>query len=287
MMMYKTTFEALNWASSFLEEQGREGNAARLLLQHVLETNYSGLMMRIQEPLTTEQAILFERFIHLHAEGKPVQYITGVEEFYGRLFEVDESVLIPRPETEELIVGTIERMTKLFGKDSAVKLADIGTGSSAIATTMKLEWPQAIVTATDISEVALATARKNANALQADITFKLGDLTAPIADEEWDVVLSNPPYIAFDDMQEMSDVVLDYEPHSALFAEEDGLILYRKLAEQLPALMNKPALIGLEIGYQQGAAVKAMFEKHFPAATVSVVKDINGKDRMVFCEITA
>lgn len=286
-MMYKTTFEALNWASSFLEEQGREGNAARLLLQHVLETNYSGLMMRIQEPLTTEQAILFERFIHLHAEGKPVQYITGVEEFYGRLFEVDESVLIPRPETEELIVGTIERMTKLFGKDSAVKLADIGTGSSAIATTMKLEWPQAIVTATDISEVALATARKNANALQADITFKLGDLTAPIADEEWDVVLSNPPYIAFDDMQEMSDVVLDYEPHSALFAEEDGLILYRKLAEQLPALMNKPALIGLEIGYQQGAAVKAMFEKHFPAATVSVVKDINGKDRMVFCEITA
>lgn len=286
-MMYKTTFEALNWASSFLEEQGREGNAARLLLQHVLETNYSGVMMRIQEPLTTEQATLFERFIHLHAEGKPVQYITGVEEFYGRLFEVDESVLIPRPETEELIVGTIERMTKLFGKGAAVKLADIGTGSSAIATTMKLEWPQAIVTATDISEVALATARKNANALQADITFKLGDLTAPIADGEWDVVLSNPPYIAFDDMQEMSDVVLDYEPHSALFAEEDGLILYRKLAEQLPALMNKPALIGLEIGYQQGAAVKAMFEKYFPAATVSVVKDINGKDRMVFCEITA
>lgn len=285
--MYKTIFEALNWASSFLEENGREGNAARLLLQHVLQTNYSGLMIRVQEPLTAEQIATFEQFIHMHAEGKPVQYITGVEEFYGRFFEVDESVLIPRPETEELIVGTIERMTKLFGKGAAVKLADIGTGSSAIATTMKLEWPQAIVTATDISEVALVTARKNAAALQADITFTLGDLTAPIAGEKWDVVLSNPPYIAFDEMQGMSDVVLAHEPHSALFAEEEGLILYRKLAEQLPALMNKPALIGLEIGYKQGMAVKEMFEQHFPTASVSVVKDINGKDRMVFCEIDA
>lgn len=281
------TLEALNWASSFLEEQGREGNAARLLLQHVLETNYSGLMMRMHEPLTEKQVETFEQFIHMHATGKPVQYITGVEEFYGRLFEVDESVLIPRPETEELIVGTLERMTKLFGKGATVKLADIGTGSSAIATTMKLEWPQAVVTATDIAAAALETATKNARALQADITFKLGDLTAPIADEQWDVVLSNPPYIAFRDMSEMSDVVLDYEPHSALFAEEDGLILYRKLAEQLPTLMNKPALIGLEIGYQQGAAVKAMFEAHFPTAVVSVVKDINEKDRMIFCEIPA
>ena len=287
MKMYKTTYEALHWASSFLEQKGREGNAARLLLQHVLKTNYSGLMMRMQEPLSAEQVKTFEQFIDAHVVGKPVQYITGVEEFYGRMFEVDESVLIPRPETEELIVGTLARMSKLFGKGATVKLADIGTGSSAIATTMKLEWPTATVTATDISEVALATAKKNAASLQADITLKLGDLTEPIANEKWDVVLSNPPYIAFEEMQEMSDIVLDYEPHSALFAEEDGLILYRKLAEQLPTLMNKPALIGLEIGYKQGAAVKAMFEAHFPTAIVSVVKDINGKDRMIFCEVTA
>lgn len=285
--MYNTTLEALNWASSFLEEHGREGNAARLLLQQVLQTNYSGLMMRMHEPMTGEQIATFEQFVHMHAAGRPVQYITGVEEFYGRIFEVDESVLIPRPETEELIVGTIERMTKLFGTGAAVRLADIGTGSSAIATTMKLEWPQAEVTATDISEAALATAQKNAQRLQANVTFKLGDLTAPIANEKWDVVLSNPPYIALDDMEEMSDVVVAHEPHSALFAEEDGLILYRKLAEQLPTLMNERALIGVEIGYMQGAAVKAMFEQHFPDACVSVVKDINGKDRMVFCEITA
>lgn len=282
--MHKTIFEALNGASSFLEQNGREGNAARLLLQHILQTNYSGLMMKMQDALTTEQQELFQFYLQMHAEGRPVQYITGVEEFYGRLYSVDESVLIPRPETEELIVGTIERMKKLFNK-KALKLADIGTGSGVIAITMKQEWPEAVVTATDLSEAALKTAQKNAKQLDADITFKLGNLTAPIANEKWDVVLSNPPYIAFEDMKEMSEVVFEHEPHSALFAEEDGLILYRKLAMQLPKLMNKPALIGLEIGYTQGEAVAELFKNSFPQAQVSIVKDINKKDRMVFCEI--
>lgn len=282
--MHKTIFEALNGASSFLEQNGREGNAARLLLQHILQTNYSGLMMKMQDALTTEQQELFQSYLQMHAEGRPVQYITGVEEFYGRLYSVDESVLIPRPETEELIVGTIERMKKLFNK-KALKLADIGTGSGVIAITMKQEWPEAVVTATDLSEAALKTAQKNAKQLDADITFKLGNLTAPIANEKWDVVLSNPPYIAFEDMKEMSEVVVEHEPHSALFAEEDGLILYRKLAMQLPKLMNKPALIGLEIGYTQGEAVAELFKNSFPQAQVSIVKDINKKDRMVFCEI--
>ena len=284
--MSKTILEALNGASSFLVENGREGNAARLLLQNVLQTNYSGLMMRMHEALTEEQQDKFRHFIEQHVKGIPVQYITGEEEFYGRIFSVDESVLIPRPETEELIVGTMTRMEKLFGKHAKLKLADIGTGSGAIAITMKSEWPQAIVTATDLSEIALQTAQKNAEQLQVNITFKLGDLTAPIADEKWDVVLSNPPYIAFSELEDMSDVVVDHEPHSALFAEEDGLILYRKLAEQLPLLMNKPALIGVEIGYSQGQAVAEMFKASFPQAHVSVVKDINGKERMVFCEIS-
>ncbi|ATP38959.1 protein-(glutamine-N5) methyltransferase, release factor-specific [Solibacillus sp. R5-41] len=286
MKMHKTILEALNGASSFLMENGREGNAARLLLQHILQTNYSGLMMKMHDALTEEQQQNFTHFIEQHVKGVPVQYITGEEEFYGRTFFVDESVLIPRPETEELIVGAITRMEKLFGKHTELKLADIGTGSGAIAITMKSEWSEAVVTATDLSEIALQTAQKNAEQLQVNITFKLGDLTAPIADEKWDVVLSNPPYIAFSEIEEMSDVVVDHEPHSALFAEEDGLILYRKLAEQLPPLMNKPALIGVEIGYSQGQAVAEMFKVSFPQAHVSVVKDINGKDRMVFCEIS-
>ncbi|MCM3390285.1 peptide chain release factor N(5)-glutamine methyltransferase [Ureibacillus chungkukjangi] len=285
MMKHKTIFEALNWASSFLVDKGRDENAARLLMQHLYETNYSGLMMRMHDRIDEEKWHQFQKDVEEHATGRPVQYITGVEEFYGRTFTVDESVLIPRPETEELILGTKERMKKLFGDQAELKLADIGTGSGAIAITMKKEWQAAEVVATDISEVALETAKINAQNLDADIDFRLGDLTAPIENEKWDVILSNPPYIAFEEAKEMSDVVLEHEPHSALFAEEEGLILYRKLAEQLPNLVKKRALIGVEIGYTQGEAVANFFKSSFPQGKIEIVKDINKKNRIVFCEI--
>jgi len=276
--------EALQWASSFLVDNGREETAARIVMQHILDTSYSEVMLHLQDALTAEQQEKFKELIEEHASGRPVQYCVGSEEFYGRSFIVDESVLIPRPETEELVLGTINRMNKIF-ENQNLKLADIGTGSGAIALSMKLECPELTVVATDLSEAALSTARKNAQRLAADIDFRLGDLTKPLSGEKFDIVLSNPPYIAFDEAKEMSNTVLEHEPHSALFAEEDGLILYRKLAEQLPPLMNKPALIGLEIGYTQGEQVAQFFKNSFPQATVSIEKDINGKPRMIFCEI--
>ncbi len=276
--------EALQWASSFLVDNGREETAARIVMQHILGTSYSEVMLHLQDALTAEQQEKFKELIEEHASGRPVQYCIGSEEFYGRSFIVDESVLIPRPETEELVLGTINRMNKIF-KNQNLKLADIGTGSGAIALSMKLECPELTVVATDLSEAALSTAQKNAQRLSADIDFRLGDLTKPLSGEKFDIVLSNPPYIAFDEAKEMSNTVLEHEPHSALFAEEDGLILYRKLAEQLPPLMNKPALIGLEIGYTQGEQVAQFFKNSFPQATVSIEKDINGKPRMIFCEI--
>lgn len=283
--MTKTHVEVLHWASAFFVEHGREETAARLLLQHVTNKNFSALMMAMHEPIEETLVKTFEAMVHEHVKGRPVQYITGVEEFYGRTFLVDESVLIPRPETEELIVGTLERMRKLFPTNN-LRLADIGTGSGAIAITMKCEVPELTVVATDLSDVALQTAQKNAEQLQAELTFRLGDLTAPLVGEKYDVILSNPPYIAFDDLQGMSEVVTEHEPHSALFADEDGLILYRKLAEQVGPLLHDTALIGVEIGYTQGEQVASYFRAHFPHARVDIVKDINGKDRMVFCEIT-
>lgn len=283
-MIYKNVMEALDWASSFLVDNGREETAARIVMQHILGTSYSGVMLHLQDVLSIEQGEQFVALIEEHANGRPVQYCVGSEEFYGRTFLVDESVLIPRPETEELVLGTVNRIGQIF-QDKALKLADIGTGSGAIAISMKLECPELIVVATDLSVAALSTAQKNARLLAADIDFRLGDLTAPLVGEKFDVVLSNPPYIAFDEAQEMSNIVLEHEPHSALFAEEEGLMLYRKLAEQLPALMNKPSLIGLEIGYTQGEQVAKFFKDSFPQATVTVGKDINGKPRMIFCEI--
>lgn len=284
-MKHKTVFEALQWASSFLMEHGRDENAARLLLQHLLKTDYTGIMMRMHDEIPKEKQPQFQQMIKMHAEGKPVQYITGVEEFYGRTFQVNESVLIPRPETEELIEGAITRMKALFGEERNIKLVDIGTGSGIIAITMKLEWPDAEVAATDISSDALQTAKQNADRLNANIDFRQGDLTEPIANEKWDVILSNPPYIAYEEAEEMSDVVLQHEPHLALFAEDRGLKLYKQMVKALPNLVNTPALIGFEIGYSQGEAVAELLKTSFPQAEIEIVKDINKKDRIIFCKI--
>lgn len=283
--MCKTIYEALNRASSFLVENNREKEVARYLLQHVLGKSYSQLMMAMYEEISTDDFGTFWSYIEEHATGRPFQYIIQQETFYGRDFFVNEDVLIPRPETEELIEEVEKRTKSLFDVNISLKLADIGTGSGAIAISIKKEIPRLQVTATDISSAALAVAKKNAQVLSADITFKQGDLLEPIQDQKWDIVLSNPPYIGHDEAKTLSDTVIDYEPHLALFAEEDGLQLYRKMTRQLPKMMNKTSFIGFEIGYEQGLAVQEMLQIAFPNALVEVVQDMNKKDRFVFCTI--
>lgn len=285
-LMYKYIYEALTRASSFLRENGREEPVARLLLQHVLNKTHAQLLADMREEITQSEFTLFWSLIEEHAKGKPVQYLIGTEEFYGRTFQVNEHVLIPRPETEELVYETLKRIHRLFAPNSELYLTDIGTGSGIIAITMKLEIPTLQVTATDLSQKAIEVAEINAQELGADIQFLQGDLTEPVENQKWDVVLSNPPYISFDEAATLSDTVFNFEPHSALFAEEQGLLLYKRLSEELPKLMNKPALIGLEIGHEQGQKVKNFFQIAFPTAKVEIVKDINGKNRMVFCEVS-
>ncbi|WP_102693104.1 peptide chain release factor N(5)-glutamine methyltransferase [Rummeliibacillus pycnus] len=282
---FKFVYEALNGASSFLRDNGREEVAARLLLQHVLKKSYTGLLTSMHDEMTEDDNQVFWKMVEFHASGMPIQYIIGKEEFYGRTFIVNESVLIPRPETEELIVEATKRIKRIFGDKPAIQLADIGTGSGAIAITMKKEIPSLFVTATDISPDALSVAKKNAEILGADIHFEEGDLTVPIEQQKWQVILSNPPYIAYDEAKDMSEVVLDHEPHTALFADEDGLALYKRLAKNLPKLMTKPSFIGVEIGYAQGPAVAKLFKESFPQAKIDILQDMNGKNRMVFCEL--
>ena len=282
--MIERIYEAQNKASALLEQRGLDVGAVRLVMEHVTGKSHANLLADIREQLTTAEQSTFWNKIDELLDGTPVQYALGVEHFYGRTFEVDDNVLIPRPETEELIHGAIERGQKLF-RNKKITAADIGTGSGAIAITFKKEWPEAIVTATDISSGALNVATRNAKKHDAAITFIEGNMTEPLEHTKWDLILSNPPYIAHEEAELMSSTVLSFEPHNALFAEEDGLYFYRKLAENLPQLMNKPALIGVEIGYKQGPAVQELFTKSFPNASIETVKDINGKDRMIFCEI--
>jgi len=285
--MSKKIYEALNWASSFLKEKQRDENIGEILLRHFTGMTRAKLLAELREDLDPEIWSKFEEAIRQHEQGVPVQYIIGTEEFYGREFLVNQAVLIPRPETEELVYGTLKRLYSMFGSETELELADIGTGSGAISITLKLENPHLLVTATDVSEQALATAKDNATRLGAEIKFIQGDLLRPFikAGKKLDVVISNPPYIPVADQSWMSEVVTDHEPHLALFAGEDGLDLYRRFMDELPLVLRDKALVGFEIGAGQGEAVSELLQQTFPQAKVEVVFDINGKDRMVFAEI--
>lgn len=288
----KQVYEALNWASSFLKEHGREENVVQIALGFVLGMDRVQLLANLRQELTEDEWREFKQLILKHVDGEPIQYLIGYEEFYGRKFLVNPNVLIPRPETEELVFGILERVNNRFkvgGVENGVSrldCVDIGTGSGAIAVTLKLEMPELNVTATDISVGALVVAENNAKRLGAEIRFVEGDLLTPfIGKERFDIIVSNPPYIPLADRKDLSDVVKDHEPESALFGGLDGLVLYRKMIGQLPKVIKEKALIGFEIGYDQGVAVSNLLKEQFPLAEIEVVQDINGKDRMVFAYV--
>ncbi|MBP3039086.1 peptide chain release factor N(5)-glutamine methyltransferase [Bacillaceae bacterium Marseille-Q3522] len=280
-------YEALHWASSFLSTHNREKTAAEWLLKAILHYNRTQLLANLREELDEKAWLEFQKAVKEHAGGKPVQYITGCEEFYGRKYIVNENVLIPRPETEELVFHTLQRKAKLFSASTVPEAADIGTGSGAIAITLKLEEPSIRMTATDIDESALAIAEKNAQRLGAEIQFLHGDLLQPLIDVEkkLDILISNPPYIPIKEKQTLSTVVREYEPHRALFAGEDGLLYYRRIVKQLPFVLMEKALVSFEIGTGQGIAVERLLKQVFPSAITEIVPDINGKERMVFASI--
>lgn len=287
--MSKKVYEALNWASSFLKAANREEHAGELLLRHFTGMSRSMLLASLRDELEPGTIEAFEKSVHDHAAGKPVQYIIGHEEFYGRLFHVNESVLIPRPETEELIMESIRRIEEKFGSRQELTMVDVGTGSGAIAVTMKLECPQLKVLASDIAPDSLELAKENADRLGAEINFVQGDLLQPFIEKGvlFDLVLSNPPYIPIGDMTGMSEVVTEHEPHRALFAGEDGLDFYRRFMKELPLVLKPDAFVGFEIGAGQGEAVAELLSNTFPHAKVDIINDINGKDRMVFADLSS
>jgi len=287
MVGHLKVFEALKWASSFLQENNRDANAGEILLCAFLRKTRAQLYADVRMELSSDIQVKFEHAVMEHAQGTPVQHIIGYEEFYGRKFRVNEHVLIPRPETEELVLGAIQRIGKHFPDKSGLKMVDVGTGSGAIAVTMKLECPFLSVTAIDISPYAICVAQENARELNADISFKQGDLLQPmiVGEEKVDIVLSNPPYIPDRDIDMLSAVVKDHEPHLALFGGKEGLDFYVRFMEELPSVISNRALIGFEIGAGQGEQVAKLLTETFANSTVEIVNDINGKDRMVFCMI--
>ena len=207
--------------------------------------------------------------------NEPPQYIVGWAEFCDLKLAVDERVLIPRPETEELVQMILDE-----NEQDRRTVLDIGTGSGAIALALAEKRKEWEITASDVSEKALELAQLNAKRHQSSLNFILSDVFENIQGQ-YDIIVSNPPYIAFDETYEMDQSVIRFEPDSALFAEKQGLAIYQNIAEAAHQFLKPQGKIYLEIGYKQGPAVKDLFEKAFPTKKVRVHRDIFEKDRMI------
>lgn len=232
------------------------------------------ILHRNKEVTESDQKILESIMAQLENHRSP-QYITGKAYFRDLELAVDERVLIPRPETEELVDLVLKENSK-----ADLRVLDIGTGSGAIAISLKSARPDWQVTASDISQGALQLAEENSKLNQVSLDFVESDVFGQITGT-FDVIISNPPYIAYGDKDEVGMNVLASEPHLALFADEDGFAIYRQIIEGAGEHLSENGKLYFEIGYKQGDGLRALLSKHFPQKRVRVLEDIFGKDRKV------
>lgn len=250
---------------------------ARLLLQHVLQRRYSYLIAHHDQHLTAEQETSYRQLLARARQHEPIPYLTGAAPFFDFELEVNPAVLIPRPETEQLV----ETAVKWARTHQATRLADIGTGSGAIAIALARQLPGVAVTAVDISAAALAVARRNADRLAPGrIHFSQADLLTPLA-PGLDIVVANLPYVTDGEWTALADGVKWYEPALALKGGPDGLDLIRRLFAQAGPKLAPGGAIFLEIGWQQGTAVTQLAHTFFPEAQVTVQPDFAVHDRIV------
>lgn len=269
-------FEVLERASSFLEKQGKEGYSILFVFLERKGWSKTDWLLHLKEEILPEDKQQIEADLKRLAENYPPQYLLGYSDFYGQQFLVNEHTLIPRPETEELV----ERCLK-DNPNEQLTVVDVGTGTGVIGISLKLARPNWQVTAIDISKAALKIAQENAKRLEADVLFKHGDGLKPMKDTKIDILISNPPYISDAEWDLMDESVRTFEPKTALFAENDGLAIYLQLAEAAKQILKPNGKIYLEIGFQQGQAVKQIFQQTFPQKQVQVSQDLSGNDRMV------
>ena len=255
--------------------QGEEAESLSFVYRSLKNLSFTDFVFALQQEVTEEEKQFVEEIFKKLAAHIPAQYIIGHAEFFGMQLKVDERVLIPRPETEELVELILAENLK-----DNLKVLDIGTGSGAIALVLAKNRPDWSVTAADISQDALELATENANVQNLNLSFIKSDCFSKIS-SKYDIIVSNPPYISREDQEEVGLNVLHSEPHLALFADEDGLAIYRRIAESSKDYLNDGGKIYLEIGYKQGQSVPALFTENFPEKRVRTLKDQFGQDRMV------
>jgi len=268
-----TVKELIDYGKKYISNQ-----KVQMLLEYYLNCDAFELYNLLNKKVDEEIETKYKKAIEKIANNYPIQYLLGKTNFFGFDFIVNENVLIPRFETEELVDNTISYIEKYFNEN--IKVIDLGTGSGCIGITLKKKIPSLNITCVDISEKALLVAKENAKLLEADVEFIKSDMLDNIKDK-YSVIISNPPYISKD--EEIEDVVKNNEPHLALYADNNGLYFYDKILSTCKERLEDKFLIAFEIGMTQKEAVSLLAKKYLGYdVIVECKKDLSGKDRMIF-----
>lgn len=250
---------------------------AKMLLSSITGYDTLNLLNHLDEKITQDKVEIYIKLIEARLNNKPTQYIVGTTNFFGLEFIVNENVLIPRFETEELVENTL----KIINEQNLtnLKILDLCCGSGAIGLTLKHKLPNSDVTMSDISPKALEVANLNKNKLNLDVKIIESDLFEKI-NEKFDVIISNPPYIAIN--EEIDPLVKDNEPHIALYGGEKGLDYYDKILKNISQYLNECFLIAFEIGEKQSLDITKLAQKYLKDISITIKKDLSGRDRMLF-----
>lgn len=267
--------ETISRLEKQLQEIGEDPENLAYVFRELKGWSLLDFILHQNKDVSTQDQALIEDIMSQLKEHRSPQYITGKAYFRDLELDVDERVLIPRPETEELVDLVLKENSK-----ADLQILDIGTGSGAIAISLKSARPDWHVTASDISSEALQLAKENSERKQVSLDFIESDVFNQISGK-FDVIISNPPYIAYDDEGEVGVNVLASEPHLALFADEDGFAIYRRIIEGANTHLTENGKLYFEIGYKQGDGMRRLLAQHFPEKRVRVLQDVFGKDRMV------
>ena len=261
----------------FFAKQHIHSDHAKILLAELLNKNPLELLTCLEATVPEETVEIYKKEVMALEEGKPLQYVIGNVNFYGNKFYINENVLIPRFETEELVEQTTEYIKKFFTEP--VDIIDLGCGSGVIGLTLEQKVSTNSVNLIDISEKALEVTKVNKEKLNSKANLIQSDMFENI-NKKYDVIISNPPYIKT--TEEIEDIVLNNEPHLALFAGVDGLDCYKKIINNLPNHMKDKCLVAFEIGMTQAGDITNLAKEVLGNIKVEVKKDLSGKDRMLF-----
>ena len=259
---------------------GKENSAIKLLMQYATGKVGYELVANLDAPISDKQVLLFEDLVNKYLNDNiPIQHLMGYETFFGYEFKVNEHVLIPRFETEELVAKVLEIYEKYFN-GKKVDVVDVGTGSGAIGITLALEEKNMNVTLTDVCDNALGVAKENAKKLGADINAFQSDILDRLVEKEkkFDILVSNPPYIP--NNEKVDALIYDNEPHLALFGGEDGLYFYREILQNALLILKRPSIIAFEHADHHREAMAALIVEFLPDSRFETIKDMQSRDRI-------